>query len=559
MSTASNTLAIPTIIPRIPVDPTLGFGERAPGWTQKTTCNKVWKVALPILLGTLTICAVALVGAILALPVAACVSSAAIIALGAKTGAFVGFVGLGVLAIYAVINRYRPTPNLSYLKLNAAYHGVTPLGQFNGNNSVLVTSNAKETTEWKLDLMREAKQSIEISGNFCGGPIFDEALDIMEAAVKRDPNFRVHLITSTFLLTSAEKARLKYLAKTYPNFHCLKTSELIDFSPTLRTRGNHVKLLVVDETYYVVGGTNLYRMMGSTTGDRPAECLTGASRIDRFLGAGYRDTDVIAKGELAKTLRLEFFKLWAVWEHKMTGKMPKRRFFAIDPDPTRIADSQKWAKAESENRVRRHVRVKALVCDPDKPNAITDACARLVRQATKTVEVANFTFNPTREVADELNRAVRRKVKVRVVTNGVHENAPPANANFVKGNYPNYLPLLIGRRVTRYDTRASLIAAHKPQYARIYEYVLKNIMYHSKFLTIDGKTLLIGSYNWGKKSDECDFELNLEIESPEVVQDILNNFESDIKRSRKVTIANAYELSRSWMGKLQAALFGFFN
>lgn len=546
MSTASSSLALSATQPRHSVNPALGFGDRVRGWSQQATCNKVWKIALPILLGVLVIAAIALVGGIIAIPIAAFVGSAAIIGTGAGIGAATGFLAVSGLAIYGVLTRYRPTPDLSYLKLNAANYGATPLGQFNGNNSVLLTAHAKETTEWKLDLIRSAKQSIELSGNYCGGPIFNEALDIMEASLKSIPNFRVHLIASTVLLSSAEQARLRSMEQRYPNFHCLQTHELLDFSPTLRTRANHVKLLVVDEEYYVVGGTNLFKMMATTTGESPMEFPPGTSRRDRFFGAGYRDMDIVAKGELARTLRIEFFKLWAVWEHKMTRRLPQNRHFEIDADPARKAESDKWAKAEAARKIHHSVRVKALVSDPDKPNAITDEYARLIRQAKKVVTLANYLFNPAKEITEELHKAAKKKIKVRVITNGVHDISPPSNATFVKSNYPHYLPLLNHGRGTT-------------QCTEIYEYAVKNIMYHKKFGVFDDETIMLGSGNFGPKSNECDFELNLVMESPEIAREVTNNLETDIGLSRKVTFAHARRCFKSWMGKLQSALFGYFN
>ena len=47
---------------------------------------------------------------------------------------------------------------------------------FKDGNSFFITENSKETGEWKLTLINSARKSIEISGTFCGGHIYREAL-----------------------------------------------------------------------------------------------------------------------------------------------------------------------------------------------------------------------------------------------------------------------------------------------------------------------------------------------------------------------------------------------
>ena len=54
-------------------------------------------------------------------------------------------------------------------------------------------------------------------------------------------------------------------------------------------------------------------------------------------------------------------------------------------------------------------------------------------------------------------------------------------------------------------------------------------------MLVDDRVLVIGSYNFGKKSDECDYECIVVIESPEAVARAQLVFEKDLGLSKKVT------------------------
>jgi phosphatidylserine/phosphatidylglycerophosphate/cardiolipin synthase-like enzyme len=555
--------AVDGFIPR----PELGFGEKAEEWPpQITCCQKVRSLALPILLGVTMLLSGVFLGAVSLIPIAIFVKSSAILSLGAGIGAAVGGMGVLALAGFMISNRYRNFPKTASMKPACDLTNVTPLGTYNNKNSVLVTQHAKETFDWKLDLIKSAQRSIEISGNFCGGERFREALAIIKERLKENAQLKVHIIVTdslhNSLLDKEDKAMLSGLEKAFPNnFYVLRTKDMFSLTPSLRNYGNHVKLVAVDEKYFVVGGTNFYHKY-SSKGDKPIEHDHLSTPSDRFVAAGFRDIDIVGRGELAKTLRLEFFKLWAVWEHRMASDhnfKPSNRYFPVEKNEK--CTNQKWKDAAAKDRVVKHVKMKALICDAEKPNAITAEYARVISQAKKAVTIANYTFNPAKEILQATQDAVKRKVKVSLVTNGIFPTSPPSHQVFIKPNHDNYLPLLVGREVSVTDTREQLLKDYKANRAcvKIKEYAVPNIMYHAKVL-IGDDTVIIGSYNLNKKS-LWDEELNLTIESPEVAKKFRETLAKDSrsKLSKPVTFDTAYDNYNTWMSWFQNNVVAYFN
>lgn len=523
----NNSTPINEVLP--PIDgfacnPALGFGEKVAGWpVELTVCQRIRSMAVPFFFGLAVVAAGALLSTLVGIPVALIAGKIAAIGIGAGIGATVGFVTLCVLYVQLVRLLHQPIPDTGHMVPNVKTEDAIPLGKFSDDNSGFYTRHAKETSQWKLDLIRNAKQSIELSANFCGGQLFREALDAIEETIERSVkeggNLQVYFLgTDSPVIESEDKDKLKALQQKYPdNFHCLMIDEQISLNQSIRKQGNHVKLLTVDEKFYVIGGTNLEHRMGSYSGAKDLEHSPNAGIFDRTMPIGFRDKDVVCTGAHAKTLRLEFFKLWATWELRSGAKKTldvATKYFAIDP--ARQASSQKWEKAVADGRVVKKLNSKVLVSDIMKPNAITAEHVRMIDSATKVVRIASFAFNPHSEIVEALKRAFKRGVKVRVITNGYISGSPLANLGFVKANRYKYLDLQeAGGRLFK-----------------VFEYAVKNVNYHCKFMIVDEDKSIIGCYNQNPRSYECDDELTLTVESKEATAQVLKSFKKDIKSSK---------------------------
>ncbi len=535
----------------------LGFGETLPGCPkQKSLRQRIHAIAGFILLGVALITAKLMLGTIITVPIALLACSSIAIPIGMISSAGLGLTAFVAFAIFCARNAMRPLPNIAALGLDAASHGAPKLGRYSANNSVVLTENAVESALWKLDLLRSAKQSIELSGNFCGGKIFRKALRAISKNMRSNPSLKVHLIASYDLLESKDYKIIARMQRRFPNFHFLETNTRVTIDPVLRTIENHVKLLVVDEKYYVVGGTGLQQGHFSA-GDVPPVPNLEAPWKERFVGGGLRDMDAICQGPLAKTLRLEFFKLWAVWQQHMNHKDPTSGYFPINPSqPTAI--SPRWTQAESRGDIVHGVKIKALVSDSHKPNAITAEQVRIIKTAKKVVRVASLVFNPPEEISKALQAATHIPgMEVSVITNGVFPFSPPSHRFFAKASYPHYLPLMMGRKVNG-ESLVNLQREFEPRKirkaVRIYQYGVPNIQYHKKVTRGDHR-FIIGSYNMSKKSNNNDNELVLSISSQALAQRMDAILQRDIQLSRPLTLNEAYSHHSSWIGKFQAGPF----
>lgn len=547
-------------------DPSLGFGEKIPGQSlASTTLQKVHSIAVLILIGMSILAAGALMGTVVAAPISIALGSAIILGWGAASGAGIGVLGLAGITAFGIKNRHRSAVDVSHIKEPQA----PKLGAFTKNH-ILPTAHTKESSEWKLDMLRSAEQSIELSGNFCGGKLFREALDIMEKSLRTKPKLQIHLTASENLIEKEDRKKLEELRKTYPErFHFLETNVKLDVCPTLRSVENHVKLLVVDGKYFVAGGSGLQDEMGSFTGDDD-EHLKDTSRPawkGLILAHAYRDMDFVGEGAAAKTWRQEFYKLWHLWSDKMGYSDPHAGFKPLDESQPKGVCA-KWETAIKSGDVVQNVDYMPLISDPEKPNAITSKHIDLIRSAKKTIRVANLTFNTCEDTHEALQKAVHDGVDVSLITNGErHKDHPKCHEFFARANYPRYLPLIMGRKITKKDTQESLKKEFEEsstvaKVARVYEYSRPKVMYHTKGVVIDedsddNATVIAGSYNFGIKSHGLsdrggDYETGQVIKSKALAQKIAANLEKDIKNSTEVTFKDAYTLYQSNAGALQA-------
>jgi phosphatidylserine/phosphatidylglycerophosphate/cardiolipin synthase-like enzyme len=315
--------------------------------------------------------------------------------------------------------------------------------KWKSDNSVLITKNAKETNEWKLDFIKNAKQSIEISGCYCGGEVFREALNAIKDRLQKNPKLKVHILSTPDFLEKADKKLLKYLAKTYPdNFHYVISTFKLN-SSGYRIE-NHSKLLVVDEKYIVLGGTNYQdRLVGEADKDEKPTAIA-----DNLFGIGSNDMDVVARGtEIASELRQEFFNLYSTLENKEKVNIPLKsketltRYFSIKKNKPR-ATSKKF---ENEKRVNKGVVMKAVTGSADTPvNNCTEEYVRLIKKTTRKVTIAQMYLHPPQEIIEAIDSLQQesKSVHLRIITAGTDSDLPYANQFYGYANEKFYMSVL---------------------------------------------------------------------------------------------------------------------
>jgi phosphatidylserine/phosphatidylglycerophosphate/cardiolipin synthase-like enzyme len=439
------------------------------------------------------------------------------------------------------------------------------VGEWDTRTAVLVTRDAAESSRWKLELIRNARESIEISCNYAGGKDYREALRLCGEAMERNPKLKVHLLYHTILMDTEDKTLTAELCSRFPDqFFPVKLAlgtEIIDHIATVET---HLKIVCVDEKYFVTGGTSLEEALSAegltTPPKRPRESVP-----ERFAYAGARDMDVVGVGPLAKTLRKIYFTSHARFERLvLDGKLhvddealePYSRYYPVNTD-----NACTIASLDQSPELIHDAPVKLLLCGPfDKVNSITEEYRRLVESAQHTIDVGHLYFMPVGALWTAFLDASNRGLALSIITNGVHDRSPFPTQIFAWGGRLNYYPILTGVELDGPDYFfANEIPANNVQ---LYEYYVDQIIYHKKVMVIDGKTLIIGCYNLGRKSHEGDYEITLTIDHPRAAQKVLSVLETDKLYTRGPTRAEAteYYFAPWWvsLGLLQQTLGGLY-
>jgi len=156
----------------------------------------------------------------------------------------------------------------------------------------------------------------------------------------------------------------------------------------------------------------------------------------------------------------------------------------------------------------------------------------IINSAVRSIDLSSAYFVPDELARDTIVAAMRRGVRVRIVTPGPHTDAETV------------------RRASR-ALWGDLLQAG----AQIYEY--QPTMYHCKVLVADGLLVSVGSTNFDDRSFRLNDEASLNIYDEAFAREQVAIFEQDLARSRRITF-DAWQ-RRPWTEKLwehAAALLG---
>jgi len=404
---------------------------------------------------------------------------------GISTGAVAGF--MFSFLIYSVgriwhrvhSHRYEVTP---VSKQIVDQHSPA-LGKYS-RADVKVIDNAAECFEIKKALLRLAKTSIEWSFNFAGGRDFREVMSIIRKRMDEHPQLRVHLILSEDLLTKQDRLLLQELER-HQRFAYLITQRLYSTEPFPHSEENHVKLLLVDGQHFILGGSGVHSRM--TAVDSPLGPPESDETFSaKLLHRAVRDTDLAGSGPMAETMRQQFFALYQTWENR-THNVDINRFFPLEESVSQLEQCSLPAALEGFGYIK-NVKIKLFVGGPEHrlKNPITEEVAKRIRKATSEIRLASLCINPTKPIREAL-KGQRGRV---VVIGYTGHTFPLSFASWACYNL----------------------------FDKIFEHHSLGIMYHRKIDTFDGKLVVVGSYNLGAKSGDCDDEIICTMKDERVAQ-----------------------------------------
>jgi phosphatidylserine/phosphatidylglycerophosphate/cardiolipin synthase-like enzyme len=441
-------------------------------------------------------------------------------------------VGLTLLAIkegFKAAGSLYTAPSTASLFANL---DLPALGEFSsGNYSGIPIQDSVEAHKWKMELIRHAQKSIVMSGNFCGGKSFDEMLDLMKERLQKNGQLCISIISSSIFLTNENKARLEALKKKYPDrFECVVTPEGFPYiSPTtneFRITANHTKLLVIDYGHYFqIGGSGIEPSWTDHAGDKAPKDVGNT-----LLPGAYRDMDFVfhcpEQKSIGARFHVEILKLFARFKH---WEDPKKAMLPRSLE--QVQGLKKLEKFHQNFSKKEGLKIACYATGPEQEqNNYYQEILKQIRSAKERIVIQNMYFHPSKEMAEALKDALKRGVKVQIVTNDNAYHSPYLHMTYAE--------------LSKYEMQA-LTEGQIIPHLELYEYSLPNVSFHKKVLVFDNSTVLTGTANVGYKSLEGrgDYEVNVAVESDEFARATLKVLDGNLKIAKRIDPKEASSIS----------------
>jgi putative cardiolipin synthase len=291
----------------------------------------------------------------------------------------------------------------------------------------------------------------------------------------------------------------------------------------------HNKAFIVDNAVAIVGGRNIGDPYFSVSEQ----------------GANFRDLDLFAAGPIVGAVSAQFDSFWnSPWAVSVGRLDPDRpeadRRAAIaaalrrsPPENPRFPFTANLAPQSLDRLVRdlparlTWGRARLIADGPDKPmtsdRAVVEAVrGQIERTATHDLLIESAYFVPADGLMRNLCALAAQHVKVRILTNSLASN--DATAAFA--GYAKHRKDLLRCGVALYELRADAGFVRR-EWTWLTGRSLA--MLHSKATVIDGRGVIIGSFNMDPRSAHINTEMALLIDSPELAAETAAIVEHDMQ------------------------------
>ncbi len=373
----------------------------------------------------------------------------------------------------------------------AEYENATG-ARFAAGNSARYLVNGPASFAMRDRLMREAKKSLLVSS----WAFYDDITGWEGAQyliLKKREGLEVKVIVDKKVAVGHGKRVLKLMEEA--GIEVLRYDEA--------GRGNdiwHVKMMIVDDKYAIVGGMNF----GDVYSHKDPNNVK------------WRDTDVIYSGPAVAESRRLFARVWnaKVRESKLKfGLVSENASGAWEGGPAKIG---------------------VVMQNPPQNSPILVSIVKAMYGATERINIENAYFVSLPVVSKAVLDAVARGVEVNIITNS-KESIDPEGKTIVDAMYKCLMPLAqAGANIYLYQGDATL---------------------HSKFMTVDGVFANIGSYNLHPRGERYDTEVNVAIVDPVSTAQLDEAFANDVAMSRRVTSPDQLGEKPGWLSSFVSEYF----
>ncbi|NLH39848.1 MAG: phosphatidylserine/phosphatidylglycerophosphate/cardiolipin synthase family protein [Elusimicrobia bacterium] len=339
-------------------------------------------------------------------------------------------------------------------------------GKFIDGNSIKFLIDGEESFRYKDYLIKNAKKSIFISSwAFYDDITGADALNML--VIKQKEGVDINIIVDGNIIKSHGVSIIRRMEKA--GIKVIRHKEKDRKSDIW-----HVKMIVIDNKYAILGGMNF--------GDPYSHKNPN--------GQKWRDTDVLFTGPAVSKASEIFAEIWNDELKKNSLKFPEL--------PYHFKSSQSNG----------NTKISFSFSNPPEEfgSPILSAIIKAIRGARKKINIENAYFVPIPALTEALLEARARGVEVNIFTNSkesIDAEAKPLADVSMKSLFPLF------------KSGAGI-------------YLKKGDTLHSKFMTVDGIFVSIGSYNLHPRSERYDTELNINIIDKENAQYLDKVFEHDI-------------------------------
>lgn len=332
---------------------------------------------------------------------------------------------------------------------------------YSNYNQVELVRGGRDYFERLLGMINNAKHSVHLQTYiFEADETGISVANALSNAAKR--GVQVYLLLDGYASQNLPEDFILDLKKAGVNFRW--------FEPVFRSRyfyfgrRMHHKLLVTDVNYSLVGGVNI------------------SNRYNDMPGAtAWLDWALYSKGEVSAELYNLCVEIWnkSGWGKKKKQVLKTEASFHMHGEECLV-------------RVRRNDWVR-------RKNQISRSYLEMFKKSTSHITIMSSYFLPGRNFRRNMAQAVKRGVKIKVITAGTSDIATAKHAE---------------RYLYRWMFKNNI---------ELYEY-MPNVL-HGKLSTYDGKFVTVGSYNVNNISAYASIELNLDVQHQgfaEKVEAVLN-------------------------------------
>lgn len=409
--------------------------------------------------------------------------------------------------------------------------------------NVHVCADSKEGNVKKIELIRQAKRSVVLSGCYLGKTMFSNLLEEIEDKIKGNSKFKAYILGSEFMLTEENKKLIHRLNESYPmNVEIIISPEVNPYKKAQTGEfffsTNHVKALVIDEgEAFMIGGSGIEDRWATQTGLKAPRVEQGGRLLEPL---SFRDIDYVVQGKasVGRAIYVEMLKLFAHCSHFKEEELADRYF---DPRYIPTLSSTTTSEAILDPILSVDTRIEFHATGPnDKENSFHKRLVSLINHAEKRIVINHMYFLPTEELLSALINASNRGVSIILVTNGIDETSPGSHDLFVPRSRLQWKRLCDGR---------------EKENVAIFEYKVPDTTYHKKVVIVDD-VLATGSSNIGHKSlNSLDFEYNIIVHSKEAAETTILAMNEDIHLSKLIQKEDLVLTAQDFIvGQLQGPL-----